>query len=87
MSNQFNLFGEDISEEIKQEELKRKYSERAKKAAETRKRKKKEKEELFDKMLTIARCPVDLFGNAYSKEEVEEAERYIQEEYRKRNDS
>lgn len=70
---QFDIFGNDITEQVIQEEKKRKYSERAKKAAETRKRHKVEQEALFDKMFIIARSEYDLFGNKYSKEEREEA--------------
>ena len=44
MNKNINLFGEDITKEIEAEERKHKYSERAKKAAETRKRHKAEKE-------------------------------------------
>ena len=60
-------------------------SERAKKAAETRKRHKAEKEALFNKMFTIARSEYDLFGNKYSEEEREVAEKYIRENFKKRN--
>ena len=67
------------------EKKKRKNSERAKKAAEIRKRHKAEKEVLFDKMFTIARSEYDLFGNKYSEEEREEAEKYIRENFKKRN--
>ena len=84
MNKNINLFGEDITKEIEAEERKHKYSERAKKAAETRKRHKAEKEALFDKMLTIARSECDLFGNKYSKEEREEAEKYIKENFKKK---
>ena len=80
-----NLFGEDITKEIEAEERKHKYSERAKKAAETRKRHKAEQEALFDKMFTIARSECDLFGNKYTDEERKEAEKYIRENFRKRN--
>ena len=84
MNKNVNLFGEDITKEIEAEERKHKYSERAKKAAETRKRHKAEKEALFDKMFTIARSECDLFGNKYSKEEREEAEKYIKENFKKK---
>ena len=82
---QFDIFGNDITEQVIQEEKKRKYSERAKKAAETRKRHKAEQEALFDKMFIIARSEYDLFGNKYSKEEREEAEKYIRENFKKYN--
>ena len=82
---QFDIFGNDITEQVIQEEKKRKNSERAKKAAETRKKNKTEKEALFDKMFTIARSECDLFGNKYTKEEREEAEKYIRENFKKRN--
>lgn len=82
---QFDIFGNDITEQVIQEEKKRKYSERAKKAAETRKRHKVEQEALFDKMFIIARSEYDLFGNKYSKEEREEAEKYIRENFKKYN--
>ena len=82
---QFDIFGNDITKQAIQEEKKRKNSERAKKAAETRKKNKVEKEALFDKMFTIARSEYDLFGNKYSKEEREEAEKYIRENFEKRN--
>lgn len=82
---QFDIFGNDITEQFIQEEKKRKNSERAKKAAETRKKNKTEKEALFDKMFTIARSECDLFGNKYTKEEREEAEKYIRENFKKRN--
>ena len=85
MNKNINLFGEDITKEIETEERKHKYSERAKKAAETRKRHKAEKEALFDKMFTIARSEYDLFGNKYSEEEREVAEKYIRENFKKRN--
>lgn len=81
---QFDIFGNDITEQVIQEEKKRKNSERAKKAAETRKKNKTEKEALFDKMFTIARSECDLFGNKYSKEEREEAEKYIKENFKKK---
>ena len=84
MNKNVNLFGEDITKEIEAEERKHKYSERAKKAAETRKSHKAEKEALFDKMFTIARSECDLFGNKYSKEEREEAEKYIKENFKKK---
>ena len=84
MNNNINLFGEDITKEIEAEEKKHKYSERAKKAAETRKRHKAEKEALFDKMFTIARSECDLFGNKYTNEEREEAEKYIREHCKKK---
>lgn len=84
MNKNINLFGEDITKEIEAEERKHKYSERAKKAAETRKRHKAEHEALFDKMLTIARSECDLFGNKYTKEEREEAEKYIKENFKKK---
>lgn len=38
MNKNINLFGEDITKEIEAEEKKHRYSERAKKAAETRKK-------------------------------------------------
>ena len=57
---QFDIFGNDITEQVIQEEKKRKNSERAKKAAETRKKNKAEKEALFDKMFIIARSEYDL---------------------------
>ena len=57
----------------------------AKKAAETRKRHKAEQEALFDKMFTIARSECDLFGNKYTDEERKEAEKYIRENFKKRN--
>ena len=82
---QFDIFGNDITEQVIQEEKKRKNSERAKKAAETRKKNKAEKEALFDKMFTIARSECDLFGNKYTKEEREEAEKYIRENFKKYN--
>ena len=85
MNKNINLFGEDITKEIEAEERKHKYSERAKKAAETRKRHKTEQEALFDKMFTIARSECDLFGNKYTKEEREEAAKYIRENFKKRN--
>lgn len=85
MNKNINLFGEDITKEIEAEEKKHRYSERAKKAAETRKRHKAEKEALFDKMFTIARSECDLFGNKYTKEQREEAEKYIRENFKKRN--
>lgn len=85
MNKNINLFGEDITKEIEAEEKKHKYSERAKKAAETRKRHKAEKEALFDKMFTIARSKGDLFGNKYTKKQREEAEKYIRENPKKRN--
>lgn len=85
MNKNINLFGEDITKEIETEERKHKYSERAKKAAETRKRHKAEQEALFDKMFTIARSECDLFGNKYTDEERKEAERYIRENFKKRN--
>lgn len=85
MNKNINLFGEDITKEIEAEEKKHKYSARAKKAAETRKRHKVEQEALFDKMFTIARSECDLFGNKYSKEQREEAEKYIRENFKKRN--
>lgn len=81
---QFDIFGNDITKQAIQEEKKRKNSERAKKAAETRKKNKVEKEALFDKMFTIARSECDLFGNKYSKEEREEAERYIRQSIKKK---
>lgn len=81
---QFDIFGNDITKQAIQEEKKRKNSERAKKAAETRKKNKVEKEALFDKMFTIARSECDLFGNKYSKEEREEAERYIRQNIKKK---
>lgn len=81
----FDIFGNDITEQVIQEEKKKKNSERAKKAAETRKKNKAEKDALFDKMFTIARSECDLFGNKYSKEEREEAEKYIRENFKKRN--
>lgn len=83
---QFDIFGNDITEQVIQEEKKHKYSERAKKAAETRKRHKAEKESLFDKMFTIARSECDLFGNKYTNEERKEAEKYIMENLKKIND-
>ena len=49
MTKNINLFGEDITKEIEAEERKHKYSERAKKAAETRKRHKAEEEALLIK--------------------------------------
>lgn len=82
---QFDIFGNDITKQAIQEEKKQKNSERAKKAAETRKKNKAEKDTLFDKMFTIARSECDLFGNKYSKEEREEAEKYIRENFKKRN--
>lgn len=82
---QFDIFGNDITKQAIQEEKKRKNSERAKKAAETRKKNKVEKEALFDKMFTIARSECDLFGNKYSEEEREVAEKYIRENFKKRN--
>lgn len=85
MNNNLNLFGEDITKEIEAEEMKHKYSERAKKAAETRKRHKAEQEAIFDKMFTIARSECDLFGNKYTNEERKEAEKYIRENLKKRN--
>lgn len=85
MNKNINLFGEDITKEIEAEERKHKYSERAKKAAETRKKHKAEQEALFDKMFTIARSECDLFGNKYTNEERKEAEKYIRENFRKRN--
>lgn len=85
MNKNINLFGEDITKEIEAEEKKHRYSERAKKAAETRKRHKVEQEALFDKMFTIARSECDLFGNKYTKEQREEAEKYIRENFKKRN--
>lgn len=85
MNKNINLFGEDITKEIEAEEKKHRYSERAKKAAETRKRHKVEQEALFDKMFTIARSKCDLFGNKYTKEQREEAEKYIRENFKKRN--
>lgn len=85
MNKNINLFGEDITKEIEAEERKHKYSERAEKAAETRKRHKTEKEALFDKMFTIARSEYDLFGNKYSNEERKEAEKYIRENFKRRN--
>lgn len=85
MNKNINLFGEDITKEIEAEENKHKYSERAKKAAETRKRHKAEQEALFDKMFTIARSECDLFGNKYTNEERKEAEKYIRENFKKRN--
>lgn len=85
MNKNINLFGEDITKEIEAEERKHKYSERAKKAVETRKRHKAEKEALFDKMFTIARSECDLFGNKYTNEERKEAEKYIRENLKRRN--
>lgn len=85
MNKNINLFGEDITKEIEAKERKHKYSERAKKAAETRKKHKAEQEALFDKMFTIARSECDLFGNKYTNEERKEAEKYIRENFRKRN--
>ena len=82
---QFDIFGNDITEQVIQEEKKWKYSERAKKAAETRKRHKAEQEALFDKMFTIARSECDLFGYKYTDEERKEAEKYIRENFKKRN--
>ena len=76
---QYNLFGEDITEEIKKAEAKRKRSERAKKAAETRRKNKEEKLAEFDKMFIIARSDANLFGEKYSEEEKAIAEEYIRQ--------
>lgn len=84
VKNNLNIFGEDITKEIEVEEKRHKDSERVKKAAETRKKNKAEKDALFDKMFTIARSECDLFGNKYSKEEREEAEKYIKENFKKK---
>lgn len=84
MDNVIDLFGNDITEEIEKQEKKQKYSERAKKAAETRKKNKAEKDALFDKMFTIARSEENLFGQKYTQEQREEAEKYIREHYKKK---
>lgn len=76
---QYNLFGEDITEEIKKAEAKRKRSERAKKAAETRRKNKEEKLAEFDKMFIIARSDANPFGEKYSEEEKAIAEEYIRQ--------
>ena len=84
MEQVIDLFGNDITEEVKKQELKKKkHSERAKKAAETRKRNKAEKDALFDKMFTIARSEKNLFGDVYSPEHRAEAEKYIREQFEK----
>ena len=83
MEQIIDLFGNDITEDIKKQEKKQKYSERAKKAAETRKKNKAEKDALFDKMFTIARSDKNLFGDVYSPEHRAEAEKYIREQFKK----
>lgn len=84
MNKIIDLFGNDITEQVKKEELKKKYSDRAKKAAETRKKNKAEKDVLFDKMFIIARSEGNLFGEKYSEEERKKAEEYIKSNLKKR---
>lgn len=84
MNKIIDLFGNDITEQVKKEELKKKYSERAKKAAETRKKNKAEKDALFDKMFIIARSEENLFGKKYSEEERKKAEEYIKTNFKKK---
>lgn len=83
MKQIIDLFGNDITEEVGEQEKKKKYSERAKKAAETRKRNNAEKDALFDKMFTVARSEGNLFGDVYSPEHRAEAEKYIREQFEK----
>lgn len=83
MEQVFDLFGNDITEEVEKQEKQKKYSERAKKAVETRKKNKAEKDALFDKMFTIARSDKNLFGDVYSPEHRAEAEKYIREQFEK----
>lgn len=49
MSENLNLFGEDITEEIKLEERKEKFKQRAIKAAKTRKSNTEKKKKIFEK--------------------------------------
>lgn len=84
MNKIIDLFGNDITEQVKKEELKKKYSDRANKAAETRKKNKAEKDVLFDKMFIIARSEGNLFREKYSEEERKKAEEYIKSNLKKR---
>ena len=82
---QYDIFGNDITEEMMKRELKHRRSESAKAGWETR-RSNEEKERIeYDRMFDIARCTEsgDLFGNVPTPEERATAEEYIRTHRRK----
>lgn len=74
-----DLFGNDITEQLKKEFLKQKHKIRAKKAAETRRKNKDKLLKEIDKNFDIAFCTEngDLFGNVPTKEEREKAKKFL----------
>lgn len=77
MSENINLFGEDITEEIKLKERKEKFKQRAIKAAKTRKLNAEKKKKIFEKMFIIANSKENIFGEKYTDEQIAEAKDYI----------
>lgn len=82
---QYNIFGDDITEEMAEAERKRRRSEAAKTGWETRRTKEEQERAEYDRMFDIARCTEngDLFGNVPTPEERAAAEEYIRTHKRK----
>ena len=78
-TKQFDLFGNDITEQLQNEIKKQKRKDAAKKAAETRKKNKQNLLREIDKNFDIAFCTEngDLFGNIPTEDERQKAIEFL----------